>query len=311
MRIIFAGTPAFAVAALNAVVDHGHEVRLVLTQPDRHSGRGLERKMSEVKRTALARGLTIEQPETLRSEAAVSMLKRTDADVVVVAAYGLILPEPVLHLTPLGCINVHASLLPRWRGAAPIQRALLAGDEETGITLMQMDAGLDTGPVLLKRRIPITNEDTAATLESKLATLGAECLTEALGGLERGRLVGIAQPEIGVTYAKKIAKEEARLDWKRSALDLDRAVRAYDPFPGAYTTLFGAPVKLWRARTDPTEGLVGAPGEVLESSAAGLCVACGQGVIRIHELQRPGGRRHTTQDFLRGNPIPAGTRLGT
>ena len=310
MRIIFAGTPAFAVAALNAIVEQGHEVMLVLTKPDRPSGRGLELKMSKVKETALARGLTIEQPETLRSDSTVSRLRSIGADVMIVAAYGLILPSSVLHLTPLGCINVHASLLPRWRGAAPIQRALLAGDQETGISVMQMDIGLDTGPVLLQRRIPIANEDTAATLQEKLAILGAGCLKDALFGLEHGGLTAIPQPTIGVTYAQKISKEEARLDWARAASDLDRAVRAYDPVPGARTSLSGTSLKVWRARPEDSERVFGAPGEVIESTAAGLGVACGRGMLRILELQRPGGKRQRTEDFLLGNPISSGSRLG-
>jgi methionyl-tRNA formyltransferase len=310
MRIIFAGTPAFAVAPLNAIIANGHQIVLVLTQPDRPSGRGLALKMSDVKRAALPLGLTIEQPATLRDDVAVSMLKRTDADVMVVAAYGLILPSSVLHATRFGCINIHASLLPRWRGAAPIQRALLAGDEETGISIMQMDAGLDTGPVLLERRIPIAKHDTGATLHDKLAALGAECVSDALFSLESGGLTAMPQPEIGVTYAPKITKEEARIHWTRSARDLDRAVRAYDPAPGAYTSLFGTHVKVWRAQPADDEGVFGAPGEVIASTAAGVSVACGQGILRICELQRPGGRRQKTEDFLRGHPIPTGARFG-
>ena len=228
---------------------------------------------------------------------------------MIVAAYGLILPSSVLRLARLGCINVHASILPRWRGAAPIQRALLADDHETGISIMQMDAGLDTGSVLLQRRIPIGEQDTAATLQDKLAALGAECLIGALAGLELGQLPAVPQSTIGVTYAEKITKAEARLDWTRSALDLDRAVRAYNPVPGAHTILGGSPVKLWRARPEDVESVLGVPGEVVESAPSGISVACGRGILRILELQRPGGRRQRSEDFLRGSPIAAGARF--
>jgi methionyl-tRNA formyltransferase len=268
-------------------------------------------KTSEVKRTAVEHGLAIDQPATLRDEAVVARLAAAGADVLIVAAYGLLLPPPVLGVTPLGCINIHASLLPRWRGAAPIQRALLAGDAETGISIMQMDPGLDTGPVLLERRVPIADDDTAGTLEAKLAVVGAEAIVAALAALEQGRLVAPAQSEAGITYAHKISREEARLDWSRSAIELERAVRAYDPAPGAYTTLAGEPLKIWRARAEPGDVDAGESGTVWRSAHGNLAIACGVGSLRIFELQRAGGRRQTVAEFLRGNPIAPGTRLGT
>jgi methionyl-tRNA formyltransferase len=310
MRIIFAGTPAFAATALRALIAVPHEVVLVLTQPDRPSGRGLATKTSAVKRTALEFGLGLDQPVSLRDEAVIRQLAEVKADVLIVAAYGLILPPSVLEVSRLGCINIHASLLPRWRGAAPIQRALLAGDAETGISIMQMDTGLDTGPVLLERRVPIAANDTAGTLEAKLATAGAEAIVTALAELQEGRLVARRQPEAGVTYAHKISRDEVRLDWSRPAVELERAVRAYDPQPGAYTTLLGQPLKIWRARAEAgaTNGV--ASGTVVES-ADDLAIICGHGVLRVFELQRAGGRRQSAAAFLRGTPIASGARLGT
>ena len=311
MRIIFAGTPAFAASALRALVAASHDVVLVLTQPDRPSGRGLEAKSSEVKRCALEIGLAIAQPVSLRDEAVVTRLAALRADVLIVAAYGLILPPAVLGVTPLGCINIHASLLPRWRGAAPIQRALLAGDEETGIAIMQMDAGLDTGPVLLERRVPIAGDDTAGTLQEKLAAVGASAIVAVLDALARGRLSAHPQPEAGVTYAHKIARDEARLDWSRSAVELERAVRAYNPVPGAFTTLAGQPLKIWQAQAEP--GAVGSSeaGAVLQTGDGMLAIACGKGILAVSELQRAGGRRQSVAEFLRGHTIVPGTRLGT
>lgn len=310
MRIIFAGTPTFAAVALRALLAAPHHVVLVLTQPDRPSGRGLEVKTSEVKRVALEHGLAIDQPASLREEAVVARLATARADVLVVAAYGLVLPPAVLGVTPRGCINIHASLLPRWRGAAPIQRALLAGDAETGISIMQMDAGLDTGPVLLERRVRIADDDTAGTLEARLAAAGAEAIVTALGAIEQGRLVARPQPEAGVTYAHKISRDEARLDWSRPAVELERAVRAYDPAPGAYTTLAGQPLKIWRAcvRVDFPAA---EPGTVVSSADGMLAIACGQGTLSVSELQRAGGRRQPVAEFLRGHAIAPGTRLGT
>jgi methionyl-tRNA formyltransferase len=310
MRIIFAGTPAFATSALRALAATSHDIVLVLTQPDRPSGRGLEPKMSDVKRFALTRDLVIAQPVSLRGETVVAQLAAVRADVLVVAAYGLILPPAVLNVTSLGCINIHASLLPRWRGAAPIQRALLAGDRETGISIMQMDAGLDTGPVLLERRVPIAADETAGTLQEKLATLGAQAIVAALAALEQGRLPARPQPEAGVTYAHKVSRDEAHLDWSRSAVELERAVRAYDPAPGAHTTLAGQPLKIWRARAEPGDIGSGEWGTVLRSEDGSLAIACKEGILGVSELQRAGGRRQPVAEFLRGNPIAPGTRLG-
>jgi methionyl-tRNA formyltransferase len=226
---------------------------------------------------------------------------------MVVAAYGLILPQAVLDLPRLGCINIHASLLPRWRGAAPIQRALLAGDRETGITIMQMDAGLDTGPMLLARALPIAPDDTAQTLHDKLAALGAELIVQALDGLERGSLVPRPQPVAGVTYAAKLDKAEAHLDWRKPAQDIARAVRAFNPFPGAYTRLGDTTIKVWAARAESDGG--GAPGTVLEVSPAGIRVACGQGTLRLEMLQKPGGKRLAAGEFLRGFALAPGSRF--
>lgn len=310
MRIVFAGTPAFAATALHALLCAGHYVELVLTQPDRPSGRGLAVKPSEVKRVAVEHAIAVEQPRSLREPAVQARLQQLGSDVLVVAAYGLILPPTVLELTPLGCINIHASLLPRWRGAAPIQRALLAGDAETGISIMQMDPGLDTGPVLLERRVPIAPDETAGTLEAKLATTGGEAIVDALAALERGELRAQAQPEVGASYAHKISREEAELVWTRTATELERAIRAYDPAPGAYTTLSGQTIKVWRARTEASAPAGVEPGTVVDA-AAELAIACGQGILRIQELQRAGGRRQLAAEFLRGTPIASGARLGT
>ena len=310
MRVVFAGTPTFAAVALRELITAGHDVVLVLTQPDRPSGRHRELRASDVKKIALACALPIEQFETLRNEDAVARLRKAEADVVVVVAYGLIFPQAVLNVTPLGCINVHASLLPRWRGAAPIQRAILAGDTETGISIMQMDAGLDTGDILLQRRVPIAEDDTAATLDSKLAEVGAQSIVEVLTSLEEHSLEQVRQGEVGVTYAPKITKDEARIDWTRSAREVDRAVRAYNPAPGAVTSLFDSPVKIWRAQAEAGTEMA-APGEVIQAESTYLRVACGTGALRILELQRAGGRRQTVQDFLRGRAIPRRARLGT
>ena len=308
MRIVFAGTPQFSAAALAALAAAGHEIVLVLTQPDRPAGRGMKLTPSAVKQSALALGLPVYQPQTLRNTESVAKLKTTGADVMVVAAYGLILPPEVLDLFPIGCINIHASLLPRWRGAAPIQRALLAGDRETGIAIMRMEAGLDTGPVYLMRGLPIDTIDTAATLHDKLMALGAECIVEALPLIADGRLQPAAQPQEGVTYAAKISKSEAQVDWRRSAPDLDRQIRAFDPFPGAQTLLAGEPFKLWRAH--PESQLKGEAGRVLAADERGIVIACGEGALRVTELQRTGGRRLPAGELLRGFALAPGAQAG-
>lgn len=317
MRIVFAGTPPFAAAALNALADAGHEIVLVLTQPDRPAGRGMKLTPSAVKQAALARGLPVFQPASLKTPEAQAELRAADADVMVVAAYGLILPQAVLDLPRYGCLNIHASLLPRWRGAAPIQRAILGGDTETGITIMQMDAGLDTGTMLAKTVLPIRDSDTAASLHDALAEAGARAIVVALANY--AALVPEAQEDARATYAAKLSKEEARLDWSRPAFELERAVRAYNPVPGGWTLLDGAPLKVWSAEVVADAGALPltahtgsyAPGEVLPADAEQLVIACGDGALRIRELQPAGSKRMSAAAFLAGRPIPTGTRLGT
>jgi methionyl-tRNA formyltransferase len=311
MRIGFAGTPAFAAAMLGSLRDAGFAVVLVLTQPDRPRGRGLNVIPSPVKRIALDGGIPVYEPATLAPDAARAPILANPLDVLVVAAYGLILPTAVLAWPRYGCINVHASLLPRWRGAAPIQRALLAGDAQTGVTLMQMDAGLDTGPMLDIVRIAIGPRDTAATLEHKLAEQGADCLVAYLRRLAAGTAgPPIAQPVAGATYAAKIHKGEAVVDWKASAVDVDRQVRAFDPVPGASTLLAGERVKLWRAH--PAQFVVpgAAPGTVLATEGDTIVVACGNGALGIAELQPAGGRRMSAAAFVAGRRLVAGARFG-
>jgi len=306
MKVAFAGTPEFAASALEAILAAGFEVPLVLTQPDRPAGRGMQLQPSPVKQVALAAGIPVHQPEKLRTPEQQAPLAAACCDVLVVAAYGIILPQAVLDLPRYGCLNIHASLLPRWRGAAPIHRAIEAGDAETGITIMQMDAGLDTGPMLIKRVEPIQPDDTTGSLHDRLAWVGAELIVEALEALPAGTLVATPQPAEGVTYAAKIGKAEAAVNWTRPAIEIERAVRAFNPFPGAIATLDGTPVKLWRARAiDAT----GTPGEVLLAEGAGVIVACGEGALCVTELQKPGARRMPAADFLRGMPIAAGSRF--
>lgn len=305
MKVAFAGTPEFAAAALEAILAAGFDVPLVLTQPDRPAGRGMQLQPSPVKRVALAAGIPVHQPEKLRTPEQQTPLADVQADVLVVAAYGIILPQAVLDLPRHGCLNIHASLLPRWRGAAPIHRAIQAGDAETGITIMQMDAGLDTGPMLLSRAEAIHADDTTGSLHDRLALLGAEMIVEALRALPGG-LTATPQPADGVTYAAKIGKAEASIDWNRPAVELERAIRAFNPFPGAVATLQQTPVKLWRARAIDAAGT---PGEVLLAEGAGVIVACGEGALCITELQKPGGKRLPAADFLRGMPIAAGSRF--
>ena len=306
MRIVFAGTPEFAARALEALLAAGHEVPLVLTQPERPAGRGMRPAASAVKRLALERELAVLQPRSLKAGEAAQPIRAAGAQAMVVAAYGLILPAAVLESTSLGALNIHASLLPRWRGAAPIQRAILAGDRETGVTIMRMDAGLDTGPMLERRAIAIEDCDDAGTLHDKLATLGAELIVTALDKLAAGTARTTPQPAEGVTYARKIEKHETVLDWAHPASELSRAVRAFRPSPGATTTLAGEVIKIWRA----TESAgAGAPGEVLSAGSDGIAVACGTGALVISELQRAGGKRLSAADFL---PTQApGTRFAT
>jgi methionyl-tRNA formyltransferase len=262
---------------------------------------------SPVKQLALARGLELFQPETLKDGATQACIASARADCLVVAAYGLILPPPILRLAPHGALNIHASLLPRWRGAAPIQRALLAGDPQTGISIMQMEAGLDTGPLLAQQAMPIAPEDDAQTLHDKLAVLGAQMIVATLEDIARGRVHAVPQPAAGVTYAHKIGKGDAAIDWNASAVQIERAIRALRPAPGASTTLHGTALKLWRAGVADARG---APGSVLEASPAGILVACGDGALRVTELQRAGGKRLAAADFLHGQRIDPGERLG-
>lgn len=306
MRIVFAGTPEFAAQALAAILAAGQDVPLVLTQPDRPSGRGMALKASPVKQLALEHGLQVHQPASLKSAESRQPIIDASPDVMVVAAYGLILPQTALDIPRLGCINIHASLLPRWRGAAPIQRAVLAGDAETGVTLMRMEAGLDTGPMLLKGRLPITDADCAATLHDKLAALGARLIVEALPRLARGELPGEPQPAEGVTYAAKLEKSEAALDWRQTAVALSRAVRAFDPFPGTVARIEGQTIKVWRA--EPAPG-AGEPGTVLAANVDGILVACGEGALRLVELQKSGGKRLQAADFLHGFALKPGQRF--
>jgi methionyl-tRNA formyltransferase len=302
VRIIFAGTPEFAATALEALLAAGHEVVLVLTQPDRPAGRGMVLQASAVKKVALAHAIPVAQPERLKDPATHEPIRAAcvehGAELMVVAAYGLILPQAVLDLPRRGCINIHASLLPRWRGAAPIHRAIEAGDAQTGITIMQVEAGLDSGPMLLAEAIGIDAADTTGSLHDRLATLGARLVVDALARFDR--LVPVAQPEAGVTYASKIDKAEARLDWSPSATVLARKLRAFNPFPGAVVMLAGEPVKAWRG--DVVAGN-GRPGQVLAADAVGIVVACGEGALRLTELQKPGGRRVTAADFLHGSAL--------
>lgn len=321
MRLIFAGTPPFAAAALEALVAAGHEIALVLTQPDRPAGRGMKLAASAVKQAALAHGLAVYQPTTLKTPEAQARLAASAADVMVVAAYGLILPQAVLDLPRFGCLNIHASLLPRWRGAAPIQRAILAGDKETGITIMQMDAGLDTGAMLAKTVVPIADSDTAASLHDALAAAGAAAIVSALSDLPA--LVPQAQDERGARYAPKLSKEEARLDWHQPAEALARAVRAFNPAPVAWTLHEGLPLKIFRAealasgdeRAQPAGPVSGsarapAPGTVLRADPSGLVIACGSGALVLHEMQAAGGKRLTAAAFLAGRSLLPGVRLG-
>jgi methionyl-tRNA formyltransferase len=311
MRLIFAGTPAFAAAALDALHDAGHTIALVLTQPDRPAGRGLKLTPSAVKCTAERLGLALAQPASLKTPEAQNELRAVDADLMVVAAYGLILPQAVLDLPRHGCLNIHASLLPRWRGAAPIQRAILAGDSETGITIMQMDAGLDTGAMLLKHALPIAPDDTAGSLHDKLAQIGAASIVEAIA--QCGALSPQNQDNALATYAAKISKAEARLDWQQDAHLLLRQVRAYNPFPGAFTTLDDGIIKIWRAEAvDSGEGHSGEgnPGEIIRVERSGVVVACGSGALRLLELQPAGSKSMSADAFAAGRALRETARFG-
>ena len=314
MKVAFAGTPAFAEAALAQILAAGFTVPLVLTQPDRPAGRGMKLQPSPVKARAIANGLPLCQPASLRLDgkapgdaaAAQAALQAAAPDVLVVAAYGLILPAWVLALPLLGCINIHASLLPRWRGAAPIHRAIEAGDAQTGITIMQMDAGLDTGDMLAVEAVPIDPADSTATLHDRLAALGGRMIVEALQAAGRGPLVRTPQPAEGVSYAHKIEKAEAAIDWRQPAATVERRLRAFDPFPGASAVLGGELVKCWRGELAAGAG---APGEIVAVNDHGITVACGDGALRLIELQRAGGKRLAARAFLQGTALAPGQRF--
>jgi methionyl-tRNA formyltransferase len=306
MKIAFAGTPGFAAVALRSLLAADFDIPLVLTQPDRPAGRGQKLVASAVKQVALDHNIPVHQPERLKDPATHAPLIEAVPDVLVVAAYGLILPQAVLDIPKRGCLNIHASLLPRWRGAAPIQRCIEAGDAESGVTIMQMEAGLDTGPMLLKEAVKVGAGETAATLHDQLAAMGGRLIVAALKQLDT--LQPIVQPEEGVTYASKIDKAEAAIDWSLPAEVIERRIRAFDPFPGCTAQLGDTTLKIWRAM--PANGS-GQPGEILAVGADGITVACGSGALRLVELQKPGGRRLASTDFLAGFPLCAGQRLET
>ena len=314
MRVIFAGTPEFARVALAHLHEAGFEIALVLTQPDRPAGRGMKLQASAVKQWAQAHQIPIAQPRSLRMDgkypedaaAARAAIETARADVMVVAAYGLILPQWVLDLPRLGCLNIHGSVLPRWRGAAPIHRAIEAGDAETGVTIMQMDAGLDTGDMLLKQTLPIGPQDTTESLHDALAALGAQLIVQALQQAQTGALQGVAQAADGICYAHKIDKREAALDWTQPATTLARRVRAFNPFPVASSVLGGETIKFWRAQALPPHSRAAQPGEVIAVSAEGVDIATASGVLRATRLQKAGGKPLEAADFLHGFALHPG-----
>jgi methionyl-tRNA formyltransferase len=307
LRVIFAGTPVFAEKALTALLEQKIEVVAVLTQPDRPSGRGMQLKPSPVKQVAEQYGLPVLQPASLKSTEVQQLLLGYQADVMVVAAYGLILPLAVLQIPRFGCLNIHASLLPRWRGAAPIQRAIQAGDAQTGITIMQMDVGLDTGDMLHKKSCEIEEKETAASLHDKLAALGASAIVDVLPLVEQGKLKPVQQDSQNATYAAKLTKDEAQLDWTRSAQELDRDVRSYNPFPGASSSINDMLIRIWQ--TSVYENKSGEPGVILEVQKNTLIVACGIGSLGLEVLQKPNAKALPVGQFLQGFKITAGDRF--
>lgn len=317
MKVIFAGTPEFAAVALKALHEAGFIIPLVLTQPDRPAGRGMQLQASAVKQYAITHGIPVAQPQSLKldgkyPEAAAqahALLRETEHDVMVVAAYGLILPVSVLQIPRLGCLNIHGSLLPRWRGAAPIHRAIEAGDHETGITIMQMEEGLDTGPMLLRQSLAIEENDTTGSLHDKLATLGGQMIVQALKQLEQQALPSTVQPENGATYAAKISKEEAALDFRFTASQIARKIRAFTPFPGTHAAYQGQTIKIWAAEALSMQSDQPA-GQILSAYPHdGVLVACGQGVLKLTELQKPGGKRLPAAEFLQGFHFPDNTHF--
>ncbi len=319
MKLIFAGTPEFAAVALSALHAAGHDIVLVLSQPDRPAGRGMKLHASPVKQFALAHDMSVAQPRSLRldgkypddAQAARLAIEAVQADAMVVAAYGLILPQWVLDVPRLGCFNIHASLLPRWRGAAPIHRAIEAGDAQTGVTIMQMDAGLDTGDMLLTEPMAILPVDTTGSLHDRLADVGGRLMAQALEQAAHGKLKPVPQPLDGITYAHKIDKAEAAIDWAQSALTISRKVRAFNPFPGASTLLKGEVLKIWAAELGEGVPLsTQVYGQIVALAPVGIAVAAMNSIVIITELQRPGGKRLSSAEFLRGNPLQVGQGLG-
>lgn len=310
MRIVFAGTPEFAVPALDALVAAGHDIAAVYTQPDRPAGRGRRLSPSPVKRRALALNVPVEQPESFRFGDVRSRLADHAPDVMVVVAYGLLLPQSVLEIPVHGCLNIHASLLPRWRGAAPIQRAIAAGDTETGISIMRMEKGLDTGPVLLERRVTISADETAASLHDTLAALGATAIVEALIRLASGDAKARPQDASRATYAHKLSRQEAAIDWSRPAAELSRQVRAFNPWPMAFSTLGEDTLRVLTATPLPLAADRCSPGEIAATSVDGIDVATGEGLLRITQLQLSGKRPMNAAEFLNGHPLAPGARLG-
>ncbi len=308
LRIVFMGTPDFAVPVLTGIIGHGHEVVAVYTREPAPAGRGMDLRKSPVHATAERFGIPVLTPKTLRTEEAAETFRAHGADVAVVVAYGMILPKPILDAPELGCLNLHASLLPRWRGAAPIQRAIMAGDAETGVAVMRMEEGLDTGPVGMVEKVAITPDMTAGELHDRLAAIGGDLMVRALAALSRGGLAFTPQPEDGVTYAKKIGNEDARIDWSADAAAVHDLVRGLSPFPGAFTSVDcgKGPERLKVLRTLRADG-AGTAGTALDDA---LTVACGSGAVRLAEVQRAGSRPMRAEDFLRGTRIPAGTRFG-
>ena len=312
MRLAFAGTPEFAAVILDALIESEHTVDAVLTRPDARAGRGRRLTQSAVKQRAAGAGIEIHQPMTLRGSWAGETLAALDPDVLVVAAYGLLLPPSVLAMPRMGCINVHASLLPRWRGAAPTAHAILAGDRESGVSIMQMDSGLDTGPVLAARSCAISDDDTAGSLATRLAALGAAALVETLGALERGGVSPEPQDEVHATAAPKLSKAQAAIDWSRTAVEIERSIRAFDPWPVAHAYQAGGATpafRIWRAVL-AHENAAQLPGTVLRCDESGLVVATGRDALRITELQPAGARRMRAAEFVRGHRLEIGTRLG-
>ena len=304
MKIIFAGTPQFAAHALEALIIEGHEIALVLTQPDRPAGRGMKLNASAVKLLAQKHKIALLQPRSLKQPEVYEQLSKVCADVMVVAAYGLILPSIILNTPRLGCINIHASLLPRWRGAAPIQRAILAGEQETGITIMQMDRGLDTGDILLQRSTSILNNDNANTLYDKLSILGSSCIVTALHLLQNEKITAVPQTKENVSYASKLEKIEAKINWQMNAEEISYAVRAFNPYPVAHSVIDGFPLKIFQARA--ITNTIGRPGEILSTKQEGIVVACGKDALMLEIVQKPGGKKLSAAEFLAGYSLKPG-----